>query len=129
MNTVFDFEMNESADVAPNLVKNRKPRTKGTVNYVEESSSSGIGKKSKRMKVVKATTVVAAPKMPTSRILFFIFSLLCCFIMFLFTEKLTGGESAPLPSTSEEKSNGEESLYDVLTKKPSISIVCVVFNL
>jgi hypothetical protein len=49
--------------------------------------------------------------------------------MFLFTEKLTGGESAPLPSTSEEKSNGEESLYDVLTKKPSISIVCVVFNL
>ena len=47
--------------------------------------------------------------------------------MFLFTEKLTGGEPAPLPSTSEEESNGEESLYDVLTKKP-ISIVCVVFN-
>ena len=33
-NIVTDFEMNESADVAPNLFKNRKPRTKRTVNYV-----------------------------------------------------------------------------------------------
>ncbi len=103
---VCDFEMNESADVAPNLVKNRKPRTKRPVNYVEESSSSGIGKKSKRMKVVKATTFVAPPKMPTSRILFFIFSFLCCFIKVSFYRE----SQSPL-SSSEEEENRHNGLH------------------